>query len=167
MTDSDKIPFEQCACVYKNEKFIAFEPLSGYRMWLPEDEDRTSFLRPDAEDQDLGKALLSALSLSRFIDPPLDENSFFKAERYVKADQIWHQQVMARFEFRSLRHLYESMRFCKVSRSEGAMSIKPHQRDAKPRYWWDLPPEATVVIAATLDAKAVGAALNLALSRCE
>lgn len=167
MSGRADVPFMQCACVHRNEKFAAFSPLSGYRMWLPEDEDRTLFLRPDATDEALGQALLETLSMSRFIHPTDDQLEFFKAERYVRADEIWHNNLMKRFGFRTLRQLYAKMAFCKVTRAEGKILIKPHRRDVEPRYWWDLPPEMTAVIDATQDPAAVGAALSLALGRCQ
>jgi hypothetical protein len=55
---------------------------------------------------------------------------------------------------------------CRARRSEGKISIQPHQRD-KPEDFRNLLPERTVVIPATNDPGAIGAALRLALERRE
>jgi hypothetical protein len=59
------------------------------------------------------------------------------------------------------------MNWCRAERSEGKISIQPHDRGERPGYWWDLPPEDMVVIPATEDAVTVGTALRLALDRCD
>jgi hypothetical protein len=162
---NDVPPLTQWATVHKNDKFVAIEPLSGYWQALPEDEGRVLYLESDAMEEALGRALLTALGSSRFFHP-CEEPRFFDAERYLRADERWHEDFMARFGYKTLRQAYQNMCYCRVRRREGKISIRPHRRD-KPRYWIDLPQEMTVVIPASLDAAATGAALKLALSRCE
>jgi hypothetical protein len=59
------------------------------------------------------------------------------------------------------------MNWCRAERCEGKISIQPHKRDEKPEYWIWLPPDQNVVIPVTTDAAVAGAALRLALDRCE
>ena len=73
---------------------------------------------------------------------------------------------MRRYGYKTKREAYKNMDWCKAERSQGNISIKPHKRD-KPEYFKDLPPERSVVIPATTDPVAAGAALRLALDRCE
>ena len=73
---------------------------------------------------------------------------------------------MRRYGYKTKRDAYKNMNWCRATRSEGKISIRPHKRD-KPEYWTDLPPERDVVIPKTRDAAAAGAALRLALDRCE
>jgi len=73
---------------------------------------------------------------------------------------------MQRYGYKNMRDAYKNMDWCRVNRSEGKISIQPHKRD-KPEYFRNLPPEQTVVIPATDDAVTAGAALRLALDRCE
>lgn len=159
------VPFTQWAFIHRNEKFISVEPISGYRMTLREDEGYVIYLPPDATDDALGRALLEALNRSRFLDP-YTERDFFKAERIMRSDRNWHEDFMRRYGYKTLRAAYKNMNWCRATRTEGRISIKPHRRD-RPKYWTDLPPDRTVVIAATTDAAVAGTALRLALDRCE
>ena len=73
---------------------------------------------------------------------------------------------MRRYGYRTKREAYNNMDWCRAERSEGKISIEPHKRD-KPEYFRDLSPDRTVVVPAMDDAAAAGAALRLALDRCE
>lgn len=130
-----------------------------------EDEGRVIYLPPDVSDDVLGQALLRALEQSRFVWP-LDEPDLFKHERYMQCYRNWQKDFMLRYGYKTKREAYENMDWCKAERSEGNISIKPHKRD-KPEYFKDLPLDRTVVILAADNAANVGAALRLALDRCE
>ena len=114
----------------------------------------------------LGQALLEALGKSRFIYPP-DEMEFFKAKRYMQAYQNWQKDFMRRYGYKTKRDAYKNMNWCRAKRSEGSISIQPHKRDKKPEHWIWFPPDKTIVIPVTTDPAAAGAALRLALDRCE
>jgi hypothetical protein len=166
MTQVERLPFTQWASVHRTDKFISIEPLSGYRQSLREDEGYVIYLKPDMDDEALGLGLLEALDKSRFIWPP-DEPSFFKWERYIRCYRNWEKDFMRRCGYKTKRDAYKNMNWCQAERSEGTISIQPHHRRGKPGEWLWLPPEQNVVIPATRDAAAVGAALRLALDRCE
>ena len=157
MTSTDRLPFRQCADIHRTDRFISVEPLSGYRMVQREDEGYVIYLAPDAVDEELGQALLAYLDKSRFIWPP-DEPQFFEWPRYMQLYRNRQQDVIAATATRPQREAYKNMDWCR-QRSDGKISIRPHKRD-KPEYWRDLPPERTVVIPATPDAAAAGAALR-------
>jgi hypothetical protein len=72
---------------------------------------------------------------------------------------------MRRYGYKTKRAAYKNMDCCRTVRSEGKITIEPHQR-LEPEQWKWLPPESCVVIPATTDAAAAGAALRLALDRC-
>lgn len=160
------VPFTQWATIDTTDRFFSVTPLSGYRRHLHEDEPHILYLEPDAADAVLGRAVLEALSKSRFIHPHSDRG-FFDADRTIAADKRWHRDFMQRYRYKTKRDAYKNMRYCLVKRSEGSISIQPHKRDTKPGYWWDLPPEKTVIIPETNDLNIVGAASRLALSYCE
>ena len=165
MTSTDRLPFAQWADINRTDRFISVEPLSGYRRTLRDDGGYVIYLAPDTTDHELGRALLECLGKSRFIWPP-DEPQFFDADRIMQSYRSWQKDVMRRYGHKTKREAYKAMDWRRVERSEGRISIQPHKRD-KPEYWRDLPPGSTVVAPATIDAIAVGAALRLALSRCE
>jgi CDI immunity protein len=165
MNSTERLPFMQWADISRTERFISVQPLSGYGMVQPEDDGYVIYLTPDATDDALGRALLEALGRSRFIWPR-DEPEFFKAERYMQCYRNWQKDFMQRYGYKTKRDAYKNWDWCPVRRSEGTISLQPHHRD-KPEYFRDLPPEKTVVIPATDHAETVGAALRLALDRCE
>jgi len=158
------IPFAQWADINRTERIISIEPLSGQGIVQREDEGYVIYLAPDADDEAMGRALLEALDKSRFIWPR-DEPQFFEWPRYVQLYQNWQKDFMRRYGYKTKREAYKNMDWCRIRRSEGKISIQPHDR-VKPEQWEWLPADRNVVIPATTDAKAVGAALRLALSRC-
>jgi hypothetical protein len=165
-TSPSEWPFRQCATINETEKFIATTAISGYRRFLPEDEPQIIYLAPDSPGVVLGQAVLETLDRSRFIHPDTDRD-FFDMHRILAADKAWHADFMKRYKYKTKRDAYRNMRYCRVERCEGKISIQPHKRDFKPGLWWDLPPEKTVVIPETSDPGIVGAAARLALSHCE
>jgi hypothetical protein len=164
MSATKVLPFTQWADVSRTERFICVESLSGYRIIQREDDGYVLYLTPDANQDTLGRAVLDALGRSRFIFPP--DPAFSEAERYMKCYHDWQKDFMQRYGYKTKRDAYRNMDWCRVKRSEGKISIQPHQRD-KPEYFRDLPAERTVVLPATDDAETIGAALRLALDRCE
>lgn len=163
MTSPD-LPFRQWADVSRTDRFICLQPMSGYRLIEQEDDGYAIYLPPDAADEALGRALLECLDKSRFIWPP--DAQFSDWRRYMPLHKAWQKDFMRRYGYKTKREAYRSMDWCRAMRSEGRISIQPHQRD-KPELFRDLPRDRTVVIAATTDAAAAGAALRLALDRCE
>jgi hypothetical protein len=160
------LPFRQWAEIHRTEKFISIEPLSGYRMVVREDEGYIVYLPPDTSDEALGAALLEVLGKSRFVLPD-DDPDLLKVERYRQCDRNWENDFMGRYGYKTKRDAYKNMNWCRAKRSEGKISIQPHHRRDKPGEWRWLPPEQHVVISETQNAAVVGAALRLALNRCE
>jgi CDI immunity protein len=165
MKSTERLPFTQWADINRTDRFISVAPRSGYRMVQPEDDAYVIYLATDATDQALGQALLDALDRSRFIWPP-DEPEFFKWQRYELCYETWQKDFMRRYGYKTKRDAYKDMDWCRAERSEGKISIKPRKRD-KPEYFRNLPADSAVVIQETRDAATAGAALRLALDRCE
>ena len=164
MNPTRMMPFTQWADINRTEKFICVETLSGYRLIQREDDGYRTYLAPDATDDALGRALLEALDRSRFIWPP--DREFTRWQRYMRCYHDWQKEFMARYGYKTKRAAYQNMDWCRAKRSEGQISIQPHKRD-KPEYFRSLPPDRTVVIPETRDTAELGAALRLALDRCE
>ncbi|WP_424114603.1 contact-dependent growth inhibition system immunity protein [Roseiarcus sp.] len=158
------MPFTQWADVSRTDRFICLQPMSGYRLIEQEDDGYAIYLPPDADNEALGRALLECLDKSRFIWP-LDAH-FSDWRRYMPLYKAWQKDFMRRYGYKTKREAYRNLDWCRTERSEGRISIQPHKRD-KPELFRDLPPDRTVVIAATTEAVAAGAALRLALDRCE
>ncbi len=165
MHSTGRVPLTQWANVHRTVRLISIEPLSGYRMAYREDGGYVNYLPPDANDDAFGQALLEALERSRFVWPS-DEPNLFRPERYMECYRNWQKDFMCRSGYKTKREAYKNMDWCWVERAAGNISFKPHKR-TKPEYFRDLPPDKTVVIQATDKATIIGAALRLALNRCE
>jgi hypothetical protein len=161
-----QIPFKKSATIYKSEKFISIEALSGASaLKYRENASLGVYLDLDATDEALGQALLAALDRSRFVDPR-SERAFFDPDRATRVYADWQNDMMRRYGYKTRREAYRNMDWCYARMSEGKIFIEPHRRD-KPGSWRSLPPDRTVVIPTTDAPLAVGAALRLALDRCE
>jgi hypothetical protein len=147
----ERLPFTQWADVHRTERFVCIAQLSGYRIIQLEDDGYIAYLERRASDDALGLTLLEALARSRFIFPP--DPAFSEAERYIRCYHNWQKDFMQRYGYKTKRDAYKNMDWCRVKRSEGKISIQPHKRD-KPEYFHD-------------EAGTLGAALRLALDRCE
>jgi len=162
---ANQIPFNKGATIYKSDKFICIESLSGASAMMYRDNHGYGiYLQLDATDETLGQVLIAALDRSRFV--PWSEREFFDANRAKRAYENWQKDFMTRYGYKSKRDAYKNMDWCRAKISEEKISIEPHRRDT-PGSWKSLPRDRTVVIAETRDVKAVGAALRLALDRCE
>jgi hypothetical protein len=164
MNSTERLPFTQWADIHRTEKFISVEPLSGYRLVHREEDGCIFYLSPEGTDDALGQALLEALGRSRFVLPRDDPESF-KREKCERCEQNWQKDFMRRYGYKTRREVYRTMDWVRAERSEGKISFQPHNR-GKPGHWIWLAADKVVVISATTDAAAAGAALRLALNRC-
>ena len=156
----------QWAGIRMNDDFISAEPLSGHGLIRRDDNIYTIYLEPNSSEETLGRALLEVLDRSRFVDPD-KERDFFSADKHVAVEKLWHDDVMRRFRYKTKRQLYKNMRYCFIERTQGRISLRPHQRRPQPGGIKLLPEDQTVVIPDTRDPLVAGAALALALSRCK
>jgi hypothetical protein len=129
-----------------------------------EDEGYITDLEPDAAGEHWDARCWRRWPAAGSSGPATNPNS--SRRNGMRCYRNWLREMMRRYGHKSEREAYSNMAWCRVERSEGKITIKPHKRD-KPEYWTDLPPESTVVIPATVDAAAAGAAVRLALSRSE
>jgi hypothetical protein len=158
------INFRKTTQIYRSPKFISIEALSGVPgLMYQEDKPYRVYLDPDATNELIGRMLLTALNKSRFIDN--SEHEFFNPHRAVRVWEDWENDLIQRYGFKSKGEAYKNLDWCAGQMFDGKIKIQPHRRN--PPVWKSLPAEQTVFIAATDNAEAVGAALRLALSRCE
>jgi hypothetical protein len=158
------IAFRKTAAIHRAPQFISVESLSGVPgLMYEEDEPYRVYLDPGVTNELLGHTLLIALNKSRFVDN--SEPEFFNPDRATRAYENWEKDLMQRYGFKSKRDVYRSLDWCEGRLFDGKIEIEPHRRGSPG--WRTLAPEKTVVIPETDDAEAVGAALHLALRRCE
>lgn len=164
------------AGVKENSKFICVQTYSGYRS-VRADPDGTQFiLSPDVSDEELGAAVIAALSVSRFVlaepregvwvhpDASFDKNLYDRSlieQRY----EAWVASLMERYSYKSRRALFKGMKSCNIESKLGFLEISPSVHE-KIEGWRGMPAEECVVLPSDSLNVVVGAGVRLALSRC-
>lgn len=161
-----------------NTDFICIETYSGYRSSQADPQGVQHLVRPDANDQELGTALLDALAHSRFVLPEprkdiwihpeatFDMNLYdydFNNQRYAE----WVCKLMDVYGYKNRRALFKDMKSCGVESKSGEVTIRPRHHE-KLEAWSGkgISESDNVVIPSNSSPAEVGAALRLAFSRC-
>jgi hypothetical protein len=164
------------AAAYSNGDFLVIETYSGYRGGHCADyKGKQNFLAPDAEDTQMGDAVLDALAHSRLVLPAPREGLNFPAEVEFDSDlydykknieryAAWTKTLMDRYGYKTKRVLFKNMLSCNISVENGMMKIRP-MRQIKQEQWHGLGAN-DVDIPADSSPTEIGAALRLAFSRC-
>ena len=161
---TDAAPPTRWAFIYFTKTFIYVGARSGYWQNYADPKRYSGFLDPGAPDVAVGKAILEALSRSRFLNPTWNRN-FFQGATTKATYEALVDELMRRYGFKTKKQLFDKMAFVHVKQQKGRITFRPH-RWAKPEYWSDLDEDQDVVIPETKNAEAVGAAWRQALSRC-
>lgn len=147
-----------------NGDFISIETYSGYRMSLMDPEAEDYFLSPNASDEDLGKAILSALAQSRFL--PIEEARALK----LQLDEHYHnwiEQMKMRYGYKTKNALFKKMMSCGIQLDDGIITIRPSLHEKLEAWSGDgIREEDYVKIPADSPPTEIGAALRLAFKRC-
>ncbi len=155
-------PISQTVDVTATKTLVAFQPLSGYVLMRPEDNDAPAFLPADSVAVALGVALNDALGRSRYVPP--DDRDFYDMAKHVRNHGDSEREVLRRTGGKSKREAYENAVWCRVERAEGQIRIWPHRPD-KPGTWDALPEAQCVVIPSSASEDALGNALKTAIER--
>ncbi|HWE73777.1 MAG TPA: contact-dependent growth inhibition system immunity protein [Stellaceae bacterium] len=160
---SNPRPFAPTATIYRSDKFICIEALSGTGgMTYREDEPYQIYLQLDATVEDLGRILLEALGKSRHVTA----DDFFEPDRVMRRFADWQKDFAHRHGAKRVRDAFKNVDWCMARIREDNIVIQPHRRE-KPGSWHRLPPDSRVIIPRISNAPRVGTALRLALDRCE
>ncbi|OCQ53931.1 hypothetical protein Ppb6_00951 [Photorhabdus australis subsp. thailandensis] len=152
-------------CVF-NRDFYLIETLSGYRMLGIDLQGGHYLLSPDTDDEQLGIAVLDALSKSRLI-PLEDVGVFFDPAKCSEQYKEWTNRLIKTYGYRSKRQLFKTMNSCTIRLLDGVITIKPSGHE-KLELWTGkgIVESDYVIIPADSSPEEVGAALRLAFSRC-
>ncbi|WP_321941861.1 contact-dependent growth inhibition system immunity protein [Paraburkholderia tropica] len=147
-----------------NEKFICIVPQSGYRLAMADQSTKEYLISPDAQDDELGAAICSALHESRFLS--LEEAN---ALRLVADEQyaVWTQALMDRYGYQTKMALFKNMKSCSVVKVGYKLVLSPSHHDkldSWSREKGDGIEDITIPCGSTM--AEIGAALRLAFSRC-
>ncbi|MQL48576.1 DUF1436 family protein [Photorhabdus khanii] len=152
-------------CVF-NRDFYLIETFSGYRMLSIDLQGGHYLLPPDTNDEQLGMAVLDALSKSRLI-PLEDVGDFFDPEKCREQYKEWTDRLIKTYGYRSKRQLFKKMNSCDIRLLDGVITIKPSGHE-KLELWTGKGIVESDYVAIPVDSspEEVGAALRLAFSRC-
>jgi hypothetical protein len=171
------IKFWRQASVYCNDDFICIQTNSGYAgISIVDPRGAMHLLEKNVANDELGLALLDALSKTRFVLPAprqdiwippcvtfdLDLYDHRKGdERYRK----WMRDLMDRYGYKTKRSMFKNMIRCGVEDGDGFIVIKP-TRHIQLEVWEGLEDESFVAIPSSAHSVEVGAALRRAMARC-
>jgi hypothetical protein len=119
MTKSPQNRFGSVATIYRSDRLICIEALSGagplaYR----EDNSPRIYLEPAATNKILGRALLTAFGKSRFVDPS-SEREFYDPERATRRFKEWQQEFLVPNGYKSRQAALMSLDWCSAGRADG------------------------------------------------
>ena len=162
-----------------NGDFFSIETYSGFRGGSHADfrvpEYRSAF---DAADEQLGQAVINALSKSRWVlgvpragsvyppelefDKELYDNNL-SAERYKK----WVAEIMTAYGYKTRRALFQKFNLCRIEKYNNDIKFVPYHHE-KLEAWGREKNDGIedVIIPADSTPAEIGATLRLAFSRC-
>ncbi|MFC0510614.1 contact-dependent growth inhibition system immunity protein [Asaia spathodeae] len=166
------------ANIKMNEKFINVSTSSGYRSSIRDILGKDIYLSTDADQSDLGHAILSALGVSRFVLPERRTDGVTHPDLeydmslydYKKSDERykkWVAEAMEKFGYKTKKAMFKNMKSCEVEKDERSIIIIPWKHEKLEAWSLDgLSEGDNVVIPADSSAEEIGLAARLALSRC-
>lgn len=149
--------------VVVNEKFICVKTYSGYRSSQSDPKGMQFYFSIDVSDDVLGKALIEALTASRFVTPEEDIDLFnykLLQERYKK----WVEMLIDKYKYKSKRALFKNMMSCNVKMRGDIITIEPTYH-VKQEAWEETGEDTVTILQGSVPAE-IGQALRLVFSRC-
>lgn len=167
------------ASAFFNGDFYSIETYSGFRGGTHGDYKGVEHrLPPDACDQELGLAVLDAMSHSRWVLGIPREGSIYPSgvefdkdlydrELNMERGKKWIADLMVQYGYKTKRALFKNMRSCSIDRYGDSIKITPMHHE-KLEAWGREKDDGieNVVIPADSSPLEIGAALRLAFSRC-
>jgi hypothetical protein len=149
-----------------NDEFISIETYSGYFNFLDDPEAPEHLLAANASEEEIGRALLDALSRSRILIPK-ENREFFSFERAGKRYEEWVKKIMACYGYKKKRAMFVNLKNCWIHWQDDLITLKPTNH-VKLEAWEGKRKDeiVDVVIPGASSAIEVGKALKEAFSRC-
>ncbi|NRN30196.1 contact-dependent growth inhibition system immunity protein [Photorhabdus heterorhabditis] len=149
-----------------NGDFYSIQTYSGNGLLKVDPLGSNHLLQLIASDQELGKAVLDALSKSRVI--PLNEcGGYFDHDANAEQYKNWIAKMMESYGYRSKRQLFKKMLSCGICMLDGQITIRPSCHEKLESWTGKTISEFDyIIIPADSSPEEVGAALRLAFSRC-
>lgn len=125
-------------------------------------------MAPTVSDELLGTHVIAALEASRFLEPShADFITVCNMERASRSYDVWVNQLLAEFGYRSRRELFRNMRSCGIDRYEGQVRFRPYNHEGLEVWSLKGIDEASyIVIPQVANPSAHGVALKECFKRC-
>lgn len=161
-----------------NKEFLCIQTYSGYGSSQADNKGAMHLLTPDASDEEIGEAILDALSKSRFVlpEPRKDvwihpeatfDRDLYDLESMMKRYNAWVAKLMVLYRYKTKRALFKEMKSCNVKNKLGVLEITPSRHEKLEAWSGDGFTDAdNVVIAANSTPAQIGSALRLVFMRC-
>ena len=165
MTDYEK-KFGKNATATITSKFINIDTYSGHGLLSVDVKGAHILLSPTAFPETIGKAVMEALSRSRFLS--LEEARDIPTQKAEGEEYQRRIEAMVKdFGFRSRRAMFKNMMNVFIRKSEDVMTFKPSIHTGLER-WGSNKSDGLeeVVIHANSDPATIGSALLEAFKRC-
>lgn len=166
MTNSDEVPVKKWAKFFINKDIINIQAWSGYRMKTLDFDQKNDFLPVDASNEEIGKHLREALSLSRFVHP-IENKELSLYLKDQKRYREWLESTIEKFRYKNKTQLLKGMLMVGLTLQDNKITVEPyHQRVID---GWDkegFTEADNVIVPENCTDKELGAAARLALSRC-
>jgi len=151
--------------IYQNNRITSFQSLTGRAFAVPDAEGAVRNVQSGSSNEVLGEALWETLSYSRFITPETFNPTLIDHREIDRVFKMRLDQLARDSGFSSTRRIFQSLRFCSVTEALGQIKFEPTRRIRGNEYQdLRMPP---IVVADNVDALALGAAVRLAMSKCE
>ncbi len=162
----EDVMYDRASADY-NGDYICVETWSGYYGSSRDPLGKQHLLLPGTGDEELGNALLDALSYSRVGKFEEFPDVYVDRDTHAKQYKAWIADLMDRYRYQTKRALFKNMNTCAIHRwrKNGLIEIFPWNHD-RLEGWSPLPDSENVVVRAATSPAEIGAALRLAFSRC-
>lgn len=149
-----------------NDEFISIKTCSGYFNFLADPEVPEHLLAPNAGEEEVGRAVVDALSRSRILIPR-ENREFFSVEGTNRRYEEWVRKTMERYDYKNRRTMFANMKSCSIHSHEGEIIFGPSNH-VELEAWGRNKSDGIedVVILETSSAVEVGKALKEAFNRC-
>lgn len=150
----------------ENQDFINIGTFSGFRIKTRDPDGEQLLLSKTFSNEELGQAVLLALSKSRIINQS-EIATFFDRDNVSKRYDSWVANLMEQYGYKTKRTLFKNMMRCSLEIRDGFLTISPSYHE-KLEAWsgTGITENDNVVLPVGSSAEEIGAGLRLAFSRC-
>jgi len=149
-----------------NDEFISIKTCSGYFNFLSDPEAPEHLLSPNASEEEIGRAVLDALSRSRILNPK-DNRDFFSVELIGVRYEEWVKRIIEHYEYKKRREMFLNMKNCWIHSHNDLITFQPTNH-VKLEAWEGVKKAGIedMVIPTNSSLREIGAALKEAFNRC-